>query len=210
MKKLVVCLMVLLVCNVWCMNGQDQAMTRQLELAVTALDGAKSTAEWQLARGRFERLSMVDKENWFPCYYLAYTDITLSFQTTSADEKQKYLDDASACLEKLSQMKVTEKTILSEINTLQGYWYFAQMAINPAVNGPKYAGAITACFAKAIQLNPENPRAIFLNAYFQKSMAAAMQQNYPTFGEEMEQAAALLAGQSRESTMPHWGIFKMK
>lgn len=210
MNKLVISLVVLLAGNVWSMNSQTSVVNKQLEIAVTALDEVKSPADWQLVRGRFERLSVVDQANWLPLYYLAYADIMLSFRASSADEKMKYMDNASTCLEKIKSVKVTDPVALSEIATLRGFWYFAQMAINPAVNGPKYAGVTTASFTEAIQLNSENPRAIFLNAYFRKSMASAMNDTYEPFSKDLERADLLLAQQSAQGIMPHWGIFRMQ
>lgn len=206
MKKLVMYLIVLFVCSVWGIHAQIPSANSQLETAIALLDSAKSKTDMEQVRNRFERLRMVDAEAWLPCYYQAYTDIVLSFREETPERKLSYLEEARTCLDRLKRMKLMDMSARSEISTLSGYWYFAQMALNPAVNGPKYVGVITACYQEALKMNPENPRAIFLNAYFQKSMATFMNQTYASFEEDMQKARTLLNTQSQQTLYPHWGI----
>lgn len=185
-----------------------QPSTQLLEKAVATLDTTRSPSGWKVARDQFQRLSVADAANWLPLYYQAYTDIELVFRTSRVEERSLYLQDAGICLERLNKMKPSADAIRSEWLTLSGYWYYAQVAIDAAANGPKYAGLISARFAEALQKNPRNPRAILLNASFQQRMAAFMHTSYPRYADDLRQASALLE-QETANVFPHWGQLQL-
>jgi len=192
------------------MNGYaygQSATNTLLEKAVSTLDNARSVDEWKEARGIFERLSSVDPQNWLPLYYLAYTDITLSFQVEDEKKKSKYLTEAEDYLNQLKKLKISVPEESSEISTLRGYWYYAQMAINPGTNGPKYAGIITGCYKEALISNENNPRAILLNALFQKSMASFINGNYPEYENDLKRAKDIFDLPVTNPVFPHWGAY---
>lgn len=181
-----------------------------LQKAVAQLDSARTVPDWQQARTQFERLSSVDGSSWLSVYYLAFTDIELFFRTSDEQERTRYLKEAAECLDRLKEMKVKNPAERSEIAVLGGYIYYARVAANPGENGPKYAGLILSSFGEALKLNPDNPRALLLNASFQKRMAAAMQQTYESYEEEMNRAAALLEQPVSAVEFPHWGKQQMR
>lgn len=185
-----------------------QPSTLLLEKAVATLDTTRSASGWKAARNQFQRLAVADAGNWLPLYYQAYTDIELVFRTSDVEERSLYLQDAGRCLEKLNKMKTSSDAIRSECLTLSGYWYYAQVAVDPAGNGPKYAGLISARFAEALQSNPLNPRAMLLNASFQQRMAAFMNTSYPRYADDRQQASVLLE-QETADVFPHWGRLQL-
>jgi hypothetical protein len=187
-------------------KAQDSVLTNKQVAAVTALDNARSPEQWAEVRNHFERLSTVYPTDWLSAYYQAYAGITLFFMSAG---NTNYLDDARKCLDKLSNMKQLPSEVISEIKTLNGYWYYAQMSINPAVSGQKYAGVVISSYAEALARNPQNPRAISLNAHFQKSMAAFMNSEYKNFDSDMEKAKSLYQAQDKTTTFPHW-FFNVK
>jgi len=205
MKQFMMYVFIVLVSAQWSINAQSQSPVTPLEKTVKQLDLAENVSDLKQTRLLFERLAMMEPSLWLPHYYLAYIDIELSFRIDDEKEKQKYLEESQTYLDKLKKMKVTNSNDLSEINTLRGYWYFAQMAINPAVNGPRYSGVIINCYSEALKLNPDNPRAILLNAHFQQNMAHFMNGAYPKFDEDVQKAQRLFEVESTESPLPHWG-----
>lgn len=180
-----------------------------LQQAVARLDSASTPAEWLQARARFERLSLADDAGWLPCYYLAFTDIELFFRTSDEKEQTLYLEEAGQWLDRLKKMKMKNPAERSEIATLQGYWHYARVAANPGANGPKYAGLVLSSLGEALRLNPENPRALLLNASFRQRMAAAMRQTYEPYQAEMDRAAVLLEQPVTPAESPHWGKRQM-
>lgn len=180
-----------------------------LQQAVARLDSAQTPADWQQARAQFERLSSVERDAWLPCYYQAFADIELFFRTSGEQERMQYLDDASACLDQLKDLKRKDPKERSEITALRGYLLYARVAANPGENGPKYAGTVIALFQEALALNPGNPRALLLHASFRRRMAAAMQQTYPEYEADMQRASALLEQPVSPMEFPHWGKIQM-
>lgn len=186
-----------------------QSPLTPLQQAVARLDSAVAPAEWQQVRALFERLSSVDTSSWLPTYYLAFADLELFFLASDRQQQARYLEEAGACLDRLKEMNVQNPAERSEIAALRGYWLYARVAADPGENGPKYAGLVLSSFGEALRLNPANPRALLLNASFQKHMAAAMRQTYPPYEEEMRRASALLDRPVSPAEFPHWGRRQM-
>ena len=206
MKQLFLIVSILVMGSVFTVEAGNQQEKSLLEKGIRMLEQAESGADWKKVRSHFERITSVDPNDWLPLYYLTYVDIELSFRTADKKEKQQYLEESEELLEKLRKMKRTEAKERSEISTLRGYWCFAQMALNPAVNGPKYAGLITNNYSEALKLWPDNPRALLLNAWFQQQMASFMGGSYDKLEEEIAKANALFEKEDKNSTQPHWMI----
>lgn len=200
--KTSILLAVVLLFNIGTITSQTNSA---VEKAVEKVDQAQTLEDWKQCRNQFERLAVMEADNWLPAYYMIYTDIKLSFWSENGTEKERYLEEAKNYLEKIKKMKLTDNKIRSEINTIRGYIYYALMALNPSVNGPRYTGLVIDCYSDALKLNPENPRAILLNAYFQKSLAAFMNSNYNTFEDDLKKAYILLEKEDKHNAFPHWG-----
>jgi hypothetical protein len=185
--------------------AQEDALNRQLTTAVTSLDNARSTEELQEARNLFQRIHTVYPDDWTSCYYQAYINLTLSFRT-NGDAKQKLIEEAEADIDKLKRMKNVSKEARSEISTLNGYYYYALMSVDPQTNGPKYTSNVISSYAEALALNPQNPRAILLNAYFQRNLSSFMGRTYTDFESDKAKAKELYEQEDKTSVMPHWWV----
>jgi hypothetical protein len=206
MKKFVCILSVLINVTASAVYAQEDALNRQLTIAVTSLDNAHSTEEWQEAHNLFQRIHTVYPGDWTSCYYQAYINLTLSFRTNDPDAKQKLIEEAGAGIDKLKRMKNVSKEARSEISTLNGYYYYALMSVAPQTNGPKYTSNVISSYAEALVLNPQNPRAILLNAYFQRNLSSFMGKTYASFKSDKAKAKELHEQEDKTSTMPHWWV----
>jgi hypothetical protein len=186
--------------------AQEDAPVQQLTAAVTALDNARSAEEWQEARNLFQRIHTVYPDDWASCYYQAYINLTLFFLNNAPDAKQKLIEEAEANINKLKRMKNVSKEARSEISALNGYYYYALMSVNPQVNGPKYTSNVISSYAEARKLNPQNPRAILLNAYFQRSLSSFMGSAYADFDSDKAKAKELHEQEDKAQVMPHWWV----
>lgn len=182
------------------------ASAQRLEQIASKLNRSMPTVELRELRNQAERLCVNSSPGWLNYYYVAYADIELSFRTTNEQEKRQYLNDAQNYLSKITD---GDK---SEVSTLQGYWYFALMALDPRVNGPKYTSNIISCYEKALKINPENPRAIVLYAIFKNRMEKSMGGAYKEFSSDIECAQKLFNAQDSLSGKPCWGssLFKLQ
>lgn len=158
-----------------------------------------STAELATTRASLEKLCSENDVDWLPLYYMVYTDLSLFFRTENTNTKLNYLQDAKKYL---GQIKGGNA---SEVETLQGYWYMALITTNAHEYGAKYASQAISNFENAISLNPENPRAIILNAIFKSNMQKSLGGNYPKFNDDMQRAYTLLTQTDTTTLLPHWG-----
>lgn len=186
--------------------AQENAPAQQLTAAVTALDNARSIEELQEARNLFQRIHTVYPDDWASCYYQAYSNISLFFMNNVPDVKQKLIEEAEANVNDLKRMKNVSKEVRSEISALNGYYYYAIMSVDPQKNGPRYANHVGSSYAEALALNPQNPRAILLNAYFQRNLSAFMGGTYVSFENDKAKAKALHEQEDKTQVMPHWWV----
>lgn len=105
-----------------------------------------------------ERISLIYKNEWIPCYYEAYAYINMSFIETKEEEREMYCEKAQNLLDEAFKMIPDE----SELYVLQAMLYYSRMAINPMVSGPLYILKATSTLNYAEKLNPGNPRVYYL------------------------------------------------
>jgi hypothetical protein len=175
---------------------------QDLSTVVAKVNKANSEKEYVTVRSELERLSMQSPGEWLPYYYIAYADVQLSFRTPSKEARLKYINDAESYLKKLADKPDADA---SEVYTLKGYRLYALIAFDPQTNGPKYFGEVTQNYQKAIDLNPQNPRAIMLLAMFNNDMAKFMHRNYEGFEAEISKATALFTRNNELPNHPSWG-----
>ncbi|WP_321519874.1 hypothetical protein [uncultured Bacteroides sp.] len=175
---------------------------QDLSAVVTDVNKANSEKEYVTVRNELERLCIQSPGEWLPHYYMAYVDVQLSFRTQSREARLKYINDAENYLKKLADKPDADA---SEVYTLKGYRLYALVAFDPQTNGPKYFGEVTQNYQKALELNPNNPRAIMLRAMFNNDMAKFMHRSYESFEAEISKAATLFTRNNEQPNHPSWG-----
>ena len=175
---------------------------QDLAPVVQSVNKAKDVSGLIQVRSQLERFIVAQPQQWLAGYYLAYVDVQLSFKVSANDDKLRYLAEAETYLNKLSELKETDK---SEINTLKGLRLYALIASDPQTNGPKYSGEIISDYETALGINPNNPRAIILSALFKNDMAKFMHQTYGNFQKDIDNASTLFAAENSAVLTPTWG-----
>lgn len=107
------------------------------------------------ASAMFERIAQAESDNWIPVYYAANILIVNSFETQDLSQREATLDKATKLIEKAHQLSENN----SEITTLEGVLLTGYLAMDPNTYGMTYSAKIPSLHQKAIQLNPDNPRA---------------------------------------------------
>jgi hypothetical protein len=143
-------------------NNFQQAMTG----AIDKMNNSANINDFVDAANTFERISSSEKNEWLPLYYAAYSYIVISFQEQDLTKKDPYLDKAQAFLDQAFKIKADE----SELFALQAFLYPSRMTVDPMARGMQYIGLLNQAIEKAIQLNPENPRAYYLKAVITLNM----------------------------------------
>lgn len=180
-----------------------------MEKALVKLDSANTVDELRDARNQFERIAGVYNEKWQPLYYVAYADVMMFFYDQKSEDRESILADAK---EKLDRADNIADVDVSEINTLYAYYLNGVIMLNPAVNGQKYYGEVMAYFKKALDTNPDNPRAIYLSAFFEENLPSFLRSG-KVFCDELEKAELLYEKDVKSVEKPYWGkefLLKLK
>lgn len=163
----------------------------------------QSVSDYQNVANQFGIIANVEKEEWLPLYYEAQCYILMSFMEKSgAQKKDEYLDAANVYLEKMLTMVPQEAEVLS----LQALYYTARLVVNPQERGQKFGQLSAQTVGKALALDPNNPRAQYIQLSNQMGTAQFFGQDTKPF---CQKAINLLENwdsyPSKSPIHPSWG-----
>ena len=199
MKNIVIISVILLssIFHVYAGNYEET-----MEQNIRKLYQSQSPEELVEIANTFDRIGRKESGKWLPFYYASYANVNLLFLSPdlSADEKNRYLDQAQEELDAAFKIKNKE----SESYTLQAL--ICQMRITAQGDARQYSALAGEALAKAELLDPQNPRVYYLKAtnlfYRPKEFGGGAEVARPLF----EKAAALFEGSKKQETLlPAWG-----
>jgi hypothetical protein len=163
----------------------------------------QTVADFQEVANQFGIIAQVEKEAWLPFYYQAQCYVLMSFmEKSSPQKKDEYLDAANIPFEKMLTLVPNE----SEVYTLQAFYYTARLVVNPQERGQKFGSLSAQAVGKALALEPENPRAQYIQLSNQMGTARFFGQDTKPF---CEKATTLLknwdAYTIKSPIHPSWG-----
>jgi len=182
--------------------ADDKKYIEVMTKAIETIYKAKTADEYQQAINSFDRIGNAEKTKWEPFYYSAFGYLMIANTEKDGASKDKYLDLSAASLAKAKAIKENE----SEIVALDGFIQMIRVTVDPASRGAQYSGQAMQLFGKAIELNPENPRALGLMAQMQLGTARFF--NGPTTEACATANKAMGKLQTYQSTnplAPNWG-----
>ena len=173
-----------------------------MEKSLTALDEAAESAQLTDVANRFERIARAEKNAWLPWYYAAYATLNGAIKAPTADEKDQQLDQAQRYLDEALALAAEE----SEVVALQGYIHTIRVTVDPATRGQQLAPQATQTLARAVKMNADNPRALFLLGQMQYGTAQFFGAETLDACELIRQAVDKYESASVEDTLlPTWG-----
>jgi hypothetical protein len=141
---------------------------KAMQNALGQLQQCKNTEDFSLAANTFYRIANVEKSEWLPLYYYAYSYIIMSFiENDDMVKKDEYLDVAETTLDQLMESHPRE----SELFALQGFMYTARLVVDPASRGQKYMQLSGQSIGQALAINETNPRALYIQLSNETGMA---------------------------------------
>lgn len=144
-----------------CAQDQASPYLQVMQNTMEALNACETLEDYQNTANTFARIAQKNDEKWLPPYYTGFTYIIMSFQKgLTDDERDDYLERAEEYIEKAGEIAENN----SEISTLMGYAKMAKLSIKPALRGPFMTSTVMSLFKKAMEQNPENPRAHLMMA----------------------------------------------
>jgi hypothetical protein len=139
--------------------GGDEKYYQKMGETLSGFSTCSSVEDFQNLANRFRVIANVEKEEWLPLYYEAHCYILISFMgNLSAEEKDSYLDKASSLIESMTELAPNE----AEVEVMKAFYYTGSLVVNPPQRAMATTPLIHAAIAKALALEPSNPRAIFL------------------------------------------------
>jgi tetratricopeptide (TPR) repeat protein len=177
MKKLIsIVLLVFITCSTYASGDPyEEAMKSGMEL----LETAQNAEDFLSAANHFERIANVATDRWHPAYYIAYAQAIAATREKDGSKIDELLDAAESFLKKAAAMDHDK----SEVAALQGFVHMLRVGVDPGTRGQEYSMMSSASLQKAVALNPDNPRAVFLQA--QLSFGTAQ-----FFGSDTSEACA--------------------
>ncbi|HEX7016325.1 MAG TPA: hypothetical protein VF191_12525 [Cyclobacteriaceae bacterium] len=169
---------------------------------ILAVYQAESIEQLQQAVNAFVRIGDAEKTKWEPYYYTAFGYVMMATREVEGSKKDEHLDQAMKAVDKAKSIAPEE----SEIIAMEGFVHMIRLTVDPASRGQQFSGLAMRSFAKAVELNPENPRALALMARMQFGTAQF-------FGSSTAEACATAARaqekmetyQSENPLAPTWG-----
>ncbi|MBT1687286.1 tetratricopeptide repeat protein [Dawidia soli] len=168
MKHLRLSLLVLLLSGISLSTiAQGDRYTSAMQPHIHTVYTVDTVPSLQNAVNAFERIGAAEKTRWEPHYYAAFGCVMMMNHEQDKLQKDRYLDQAEKALAQATALVPQE----SEVVALEGFIYMMRLSIDPAARGQKYAALASQTFGRAVALNPENPRALALQAQMQYGMA---------------------------------------
>ncbi len=164
-------------------------------------ESSDPVSELELVPG-FEEIAEAYPDQWLPAYHASRILIISSFSNPVADEKDLLLEQAKKLLDRAFNLAPEE----SELFVLDAMYYIGMMSVEPETRGPMYYMDATEAIDKSKSLNPENPRACYLDGMMTLNMPDFMgggpEPARPIF---LEAAEKFKNFQSEDPFWPAWG-----
>jgi hypothetical protein len=182
--------------------------TSQMQTAVTKLNKAESETDYQQLADQFLQIASLQNKQWLPMYYAAFCHAKIGWLLQNDPDNIEQW--AAKSLEEIRQAEsmldtANQKKELSEVYVVLSMANRSYVFINGATYGRKYGPVSARYIALAEQVNPDNPRALYLEGW-QKYYTPKLWGGDKTKGKEILMLAKQkMNSQPTDGIEPHWG-----
>jgi hypothetical protein len=168
-----------------------------------SFDTARSIEELYSAGNRFTLIANKWSDQWAAQYYACFTQTTLSYIEKDAAKRDAFIDAAERFFGKAQELNKTE---YDEFYVMAAMMASARLSVKPGSRYKKYGDLFTSNIEKAKTINPDNPRAYYLEGtnvfYTPKMFGGGPKKALPYF----EKADTLFQKQKEDDIFkPFWG-----
>lgn len=203
MKRIILSLLLLL--SFLQVRAGGDKYIKAMESALSILDTATTSQTLIDLANRFERIGQAEKKEWLPWYYASLCYVNYSYSEEDLGKRDQLLDKAEGFLETALEMKMKDFE-KSEVQVMQGLIYSGRIMVEPQTRGMVFGPKAGQTFAKAKELNPENPRALFYYgqnlAFTPKQFGGGLDKGVPMMQEAVERFDTF---EPASSIHPDWG-----
>ena len=199
MKKIIAVIAILATISVNAQSKYEAAMKKNF----IQMDSAKTTPDHQAVSAGFERIGDAEKTQWLPYYYAGLALTTAGWMDSKLDKDQNAEKIKSLCDK--AEALTTDNADKAEILTLRNMTATQQMLVDPQGRFMSYGMEAGKYLQQALKLNPENPRAYYLQGASlfgtPEQFGGGKAKAKPVF----EKAADLYKSEQPKPLYPHWG-----
>jgi hypothetical protein len=183
--------------------GQNEKYYQKMGETLGQFVSCNSVEDYQDLANKFHVIAGMETGEWLPLYYEAHCYILMSFMDQQeAAVRDGYLERASSSIDKMIEIAPDE----AEVYVMKAFYHTGYMVINPPGRSMSTSPLIGAALTRALAIEPNNPRALFLRISNEMGTASF-------FGSDTapicEKAAELLetwdSYQLKSPIHPSWG-----
>ncbi len=139
--------------------SQTKKFTVDMQKGINLIEQSKTVDAFSGAATFFENITITTPNEWLPQYYTAYANLFTALKgNQDATAKDQLYDKALKYISKADSIAPNN----SEIYALNAYITFMKMSVAPQTRGMSLMPKSMALIARAIALDPENPRAYLI------------------------------------------------
>jgi hypothetical protein len=140
------------------MGGNDPYYEKMRE-ALRLFPECSTPEDYQNLANRFRVIAKKETGEWLPLYYEAHCYILMGFMGQLENgTRDSYLDKASALLDKMLALAPQE----AEAYVMKSFYHTGYLVVNPPERAMSATPLIHEAIARALAIEPNNPRALFL------------------------------------------------
>jgi len=187
----------------------SNAQTDELGGLVQRLDKTKDVKGYEQLAENFSRIAATRKTEWLPYYYAALCNARIGWLYQDDGEQiEPYANKGDEEIKKALSLLDTarQKKELSEVYCVMSMINRAKVYINPSTYGPKYGPYAARYIQMAKAVNPDNPRALYLEGW-EKYYTPKMWGGDKVKAKEILQTARqkFEGSADGDAIRPHWG-----
>jgi hypothetical protein len=190
------------------LGSYAQDYQQQMKEAVAKLDQAKEARDYQVLSNDFSRIAQGNQYHWLPYYYAAYCNAKIGWLSQNNPERiEAFANQADEQIKKALSLvdSATQREEVAEIYCVMSMINKARVFVNPQTQGSKYGPIAFQYVQMARNLDEDNPRALYLNAWDKFYAPVAFGGDKKLAKELLEKAMAQLEKETDTRLEPHWG-----
>lgn len=181
--------------------AQSAKYQKAMETTVATYDTARSAATIQSLIGQFSRIAQAEKSLWLPHYYAGVCAVSMANKEPDKARVDGWADQAEVFAHRADSLSPAN----SEVSCLMATIHFARINVDFMGRGPKYSALGADALQRAMQQNPNNPRAMVVLAGLRNSAPAGFGGDKPMACQLATKAIQLYATEPKTGIEPHWG-----
>ena len=141
------------------LNAQSEKYAGAMKKNIAALDSLHDPAQLSELANSFERIADAEKSQWLPYYYASYCQVMTSFMQQDKSKTDGIADKAEQLIKKAEEINGGEN---SETCVIKSMIASSHLMVDPQNRWMQYGPISDMNISKAKQLDPANPRPIYL------------------------------------------------